>query len=90
MALKYAAVAVVAVAVTVFALQNSAPATLRFIAWTIAPVPLAAVILAAVGAGLLIAGVPLAVSRLRAGARARRLEARVRELEAAERERTVP
>ena len=90
MTLKYAVVAVVAVAVTVFALQNTAPTTLRFIAWTIAPVPLASVILAAAGAGLLIAGVPLAVSRLRAGARVRRLEARVRELEAAARERTPP
>jgi len=90
MALKYAIVAIAAVAVTIFALQNTAPATVRFIAWTIEPVPLAAVILAAVGAGLLLAGVPLAVSRLRAGARARRLEARVRELEAAEHDRRAP
>ena len=87
MALKYAIVAVVAVAITVFALQNTAPATVRFVAWTLAPVPIAAVVLAAVGAGLLIAGVPLGVSRLRAGARARQLEARVRELEAGERDR---
>ena len=90
MALKYAIVAIVAVAVTIFALQNTAPATVRFAGWTIAPVPLAAVILAAVGAGVLLAGVPLAVSRVRAGARARRLEARVRELEAAEHDRRAP
>ena len=39
MALKYIAVAVVAVAITLFALQNSAPTSIRFVVWQLDAVP---------------------------------------------------
>lgn len=82
MALGYLVVAVLAAAVAIFALQNGAPATVRFIVWTIDGVPLAGLILGAFAAGLLIAGVPLGIQRWRARSQTRRLEAHVRDLKA--------
>lgn len=43
----------------VFAVQNAAPITLRFFGWTVADVPLAAVVLGALAAGALAAGLAL-------------------------------
>ena len=83
MAFVYFLIALLAAAVAVFALQNGTPATVRVFVWNLAGVPLAGLILGAFAAGLVIAGIPLAIQRWRARARARRLEARVRELEAA-------
>ena len=87
MGLGYVVVAVIAVAVTVFTLQNTEQATVRFLVWRLEAVPLATLVLASLGAGLLITGVPLAI-RLRAcRARARSQETRLRMLEGAVEER---
>jgi uncharacterized integral membrane protein len=80
-AAAYLLMAVLGAVVAVFALQNGAPATVRFFFWSLQGVPLAGLILGAFVAGLLVAGVPLAIQRWRARARARRLELRVRNLE---------
>ena len=82
MALGYLIAAVLAAGVAVFALQNGAPTPVRFLAWNLEGVPLAGLILGALAAGLVIAGIPLGIQRWNARAQARRLEARVRELEA--------
>ncbi len=87
MALGYLVVAVLAAAVAVFALQNGAPATVRFIVWNLDGIPLAGLILGAFAAGLLIAGIPLGIQRWRARSQTRRLEAHVRDLHA-ERDKT--
>lgn len=44
MAFKYVFVAIVASAITLFALQNSAPTSLRFLAWGLDAIPWAMVI----------------------------------------------
>ena len=77
MALGYLVVAIVAAAVAIFALQNSAPTRVQFALWSIDGVPLAAVVLLALAAGLVAAGVPLLIQRWRLRARVRALEARV-------------
>jgi uncharacterized integral membrane protein len=74
----YLIVAVVAVAVAVFAMQNTAPVDVDFLVWKIAQVPVAAVVLASLAAGLVIAGVPLAFQLWRARRHARTLESEVR------------
>jgi putative membrane protein len=79
---RYLLVAILAVAVTTFALQNTAPTSVRFLVWTLEDVPLAGVVLLAVGAGLAIMGAPLLFARLRHHSRVRALEARVAELQA--------
>ena len=81
MALGYLVVAIVAAAVAVFALQNSAPTRVQFAFWSIDGVPLAAVVLLALAAGLVVAGVPLLIQRWRLRTRVRALEARVAALE---------
>jgi uncharacterized integral membrane protein len=81
MAIGYLVVAVLAAVVAIFALQNGAPATVRFLAWNLDGVPLAGLILGAFAAGLVIAGVPLGIQRWRARSQARRLEAHVKHLE---------
>ncbi len=90
MAFRYVFVAVIAVAITLFALQNSGPASVRFLFWSLEGVPLASVILVSVASGVVLVGVPLWVDRWRLRKRARGLEARVAMVEAmlAERERT--
>jgi len=82
MAIGYLIAAVLAAAVAVFALQNGAPTPMRFLAWNFEGIPLAGLILGALAAGLVIAGIPLGIQRWTARAQARRLEARVNELEA--------
>jgi uncharacterized integral membrane protein len=77
----YLVVAVVAAAVAVFALQNSDATHVRFLVWSVDAVPLAAVVLAALGLGLMVTGVPLAIQRWRLGARNRALQARLVALE---------
>jgi uncharacterized integral membrane protein len=81
MAIGYVVVAVLAAAVAVFALQNGTATPVRFLAWSLDGVPLAGLILAAFAAGLIIAGVPLALQRWRARSQARRLEAQLSALE---------
>jgi len=82
MALRYAVVAILAVAVTTFTLQNTAPTRVRFLVWTIDAVPVAGLVLLAVAAGLIIAGMPLLFARVRYRSRLRALETRVSQLQA--------
>jgi uncharacterized integral membrane protein len=82
MVLGYLIAAVLAAAMAVFALQNGAPTSVRFLAWQLEGVPLAGLILGALAAGLVIAGIPLGLQRWHARAQARRLEVRVKDLEA--------
>jgi uncharacterized integral membrane protein len=77
MAFRYGVVAVLAVLVTTFALQNTEPVSVRFLVWSRDTVPLAGVVLGSVAVGLVIAGVPLLVTRLRHRSRVRSLEARI-------------
>lgn len=81
MAFGYLIVAIVAASVAVFALQNSEPTRVRFLFWVIDGVPVAALVLLSLAAGLVVAGVPLWLGRWRLRARARTLEARVAALE---------
>ncbi len=79
---KYVFVAVLASAITLFALQNNAPASIRFLVWRLQDVPLATVILVSVAAGIVLAGVPLWFERWRLRARVRSLESRLSAAEA--------
>lgn len=87
MGLGYFLVAAVAIVVTVFALQNTDPATVRLLLWRIETVPLAVLVLASLGAGLLIAGLPLAIRLSVWRSRARSLESRAGMLQSAVEER---
>ena len=87
MGLGYALVAAVAVVVTVFALQNTDPATVRFLLWRVDTIPLAILVLAALGAGLLIAGLPLMIRLGVWRSRARSHETRAGMLQSAVEER---
>jgi uncharacterized integral membrane protein len=88
MTFGYVVVAVLAAAVTVFALQNSAPTAVQFLLWRREGMPVSALILISLGAGLVLAGVPLAIQRWRLRSRVRALETRVRMLESAVEDRT--
>jgi uncharacterized integral membrane protein len=83
MPLGYLVVSVLAAAVAVFALQNSAQTSVRFLIWTLEGLPLAAVALASLGVGLIVAGLPLWISNWRCRSQARVAEARVAMLEKA-------
>jgi uncharacterized integral membrane protein len=85
----YLIVTVVAVAVAVFAMQNITPVDVTFIVWRIAQVPVAAVVLASLGAGLVIAGVPLWFRLWRARRRAASLESALEAARAAVRTRAA-
>jgi uncharacterized integral membrane protein len=87
MRVGYVVVAVLAVIVTVFSLQNTDPATVRFLMWRNDTVPLAILILGSVIAGLLVAGVPLAIRLSVWRSRARGHERRAGLLQAAVEER---
>src|SRR5438552_3320207 len=78
MGLKYIVVAVVAIAITAFALQNNTPTAVRFLFWNLPGVPLATIILVSVTLGVVLVGVPLLIGRWRLRLRLRSLEARVR------------
>lgn len=82
MGAKYVFVAVLASAITLFALQNNAPASVRFLVWRLQDVPIATVILVSVAAGIVLAGVPLWVERWRLRSRVRSLETRLTAAEA--------
>ena len=77
MAFKYIVVAVIAAAITLFALQNSAPTALRFLIWQLDAVPLATIMLVSVALGVVLVGVPLPVGRWRLRSRLRALESRL-------------
>src|SRR5439155_1755433 len=77
MGLKYIVVAVVAIAITAFALQNNTPTAVRFLFWNLPGVPLATIILVSVTLGVVLVGVPLLIGRWRLRLRLRSLEARV-------------
>lgn len=79
--MKYLFVAVVASAITVFALQNTAPTSVRFLVWSLGATPLATVILVSVAAGVVLAGLPLWIDRWRLRARTRALETRLASLD---------
>lgn len=83
MALGYLLVAVLATAVTIFALQNGTPVAVRFLAWSLPGVSSAALALASLAIGLVVAGLPLAVARWRLQRRARALATEVKQLQAA-------
>jgi uncharacterized integral membrane protein len=91
MGLGYLLVAALSVLVTIFALQNTDPATVRFLLWRLETVPVAILVLAALGAGLVIAGLPLGIKLRVWRSRARSLETRARMLETAvgERDRQI-
>ena len=74
-------VGLLSAAVAIFALQNNAPMTVRFLGWSLEGVPLAVAILGPFAVGLLAAAVPLAYGKWRWRSRARSLEARVEMLE---------
>ena len=76
-------IAVAASAIAVFTLYNAEPVTVRFLVWQAEHVPLAAVVLVAVGAGVVPVGLIGLVARLKLRHRIRQLEARIRELESA-------
>ncbi len=92
MAFGYLVVALVAAAVAVFALQNSAPTSVRFLTWTLEGLPVAAVVLVSLGAGLVVAGLPLWIRSWRWRSRASSAETRVAMLEKAlpQRDRASP
>ena len=83
MGLAYILVGILSAAVAVFSLQNTQPMPLRFVIWSLAGVPLAGAILAALATGLILAAVPLSIELWRARARMRSLEAKVEMLESA-------
>ena len=85
----YIVVAVVAVIITIFALQNADPTNVRFLFWRLEAVPVAGLVLASLIAGLLIAGLPLAIRLGVWRSRARSLESRAKST-VAERDRPIP
>ena len=89
--MKYAIVATVATVITLFAVQNTASTSIRFLFWSLGAFPLASIILLSVASGIVLVGVPLWVDRWRLRARIRALEARAVTPEAplADRERSA-
>jgi lipopolysaccharide assembly protein A len=88
MTFGYLIVALLTAAVVIFAFQNGAPLSVRFLMWTVPEVSAAAVILIALVSGLVIAAIPGWIQRWRLRARVRGLESQVRQLEAALAERS--
>jgi uncharacterized integral membrane protein len=83
---KYLLVALLASAITVFALQNNEPTAVRFLLWSLDAVPLATIILVSVAAGLVLGGFPLMIDRWRLRSRNRGLEHRLNAMETERRE----
>jgi uncharacterized integral membrane protein len=83
MAVGYLIVALLAAAVATFSLQNSAQTSVRFLVWTLDGLPVAAVALAALATGLIVAGVPLWIQIWRWRSRARAAQARATMLDKA-------
>jgi uncharacterized integral membrane protein len=88
MTFGYLVVALLTAAIVIFAFQNGTPVSVRFLAWTVPEISAAAVILIALGSGLVIAAIPLWIQRWRLRMRVRALEAQVRQLEAASEQRS--
>ncbi len=87
MRLGYIIIAALAASVAIFALQNTDQTAVRFVLWRLDGVPIASLVLGSLGAGLLIAGLPLWIKLSVWRARARSFETRVGTLEAAVEER---
>lgn len=87
MTFGYLVVALLAVVVTIFAVMNSAQITVDLVVRQY-ELPLSALVLLSVAAGIAVAGIPLGLQRWRLRARTRTLEARVKMLETAVEERT--
>jgi uncharacterized integral membrane protein len=68
---RYLIVAVIASAITVFALQNTTPISVQFHIWSLPETALATVIVVSVVAGIVLVGLPLGIGRWRLRARAR-------------------
>lgn len=79
----YALVAVIAVVVAIFAVQNSARTTVRLLLWSIEGIPVAALVLLSLAIGILAAGAPLWIDRWRLRSEVRRLAARLKTPESA-------
>ena len=77
----YLVVAVLAISVTLFALQNTDHTAVRFAFWRLEGVPIAGLVLGCLGAGLLISGLPLWIKLSVSRRRAHSLETRVKMLE---------
>lgn len=75
--MAYLLVALVSVAVAIFAMQNTDHVTVGFIVWKITAVPLAGVVLVSLAAGMVIVGVPLWFRLWRARSRLQAAEARL-------------
>ena len=82
-AFGYVVVAAVAAAVVVFAFQNGAQVSVRFLNWTLPGVSVAGLTLIALAAGVVPTGVPLWIQRWQLRGRVRALEAEVRQLQTA-------
>ncbi len=78
----YVLIALVAVAIAIFALQNADQVTVRFLAWQVERAPLAAVVLVAGAVGAILVSLVAFVQRWKLRSRVRQLEARLRDLEA--------
>ncbi len=83
MALGYLIVALLAAAVAVFALQNSAETRVQFLMWTLEGLPVAAVALVSLAIGLVVAGLPLWIRSWRWRSQARSAQARAAMLDKA-------
>lgn len=79
----YALVAVIAVAVAIFAVQNSARTNVRLLLWSIEGIPVAALVLLSLAIGILAVGAPLWIDRWRLRSEVRRLAARLKTPESA-------
>jgi uncharacterized integral membrane protein len=90
MVVGYVIVALLATGLAVFALQNTAPTSIHFLVWSADAMPVSALILLALAAGVILGGVPLWIQRWRLRSRARALELRIAELERSLAEREQP
>ena len=90
MSYKWVFVALLASALTVFALQNSASTQLRFLFWTVEAASLAMVILLSAAVGIVLVGLPLWLDRWRLRGQVRALETRVAAAETARRSTQEP
>ena len=70
----YVIVAILAVAIAVFTMQNTEQVTVSLLVWKIPQVPLALVVLFSVGLGIVLVGVPLWFERWRLRNRLRTIE----------------
>lgn len=82
MPILYVLIAVVAVAIAIFALQNADHVTIRFLIWRIENAPLAAVILVSGAVGAILVSLVGLGQRWTLRSKIRQLEARVQSIEA--------